>query len=172
MNGTTFNPDKQHTLKSAVSISGTGLHTGVMADLTLKPASPGFGFQFQRIDLPNQPIIKADCDLVTDVSRGTTLEAHGAKVGTVEHVLAALVGMGVDNCLLEINGPEMPIMDGSSEPFVELIEEAGVEEQDESDSLCGSSEAQRRAHHRVGGELTLTTLPHHRTCGSASGGST
>ena len=125
-----FNPDKQHTLGTAVSISGTGLHTGVLADLTLKPASPGFGFQFQRVDLEDQPIIKADCDLVTDVSRGTTLEANGAKVSTVEHVLAALVGMGVDNCLIEINGPEMPIMDGSSEPFVEIIEEAGVVEQD------------------------------------------
>ena len=125
-----FNPDKQHTLKSPVTISGTGLHTGVMADLTLNPANPGFGLQFKRIDLPNQPIIKADCDLVTDVSRGTTLEANGAKVSTIEHVLAALVGMGVDNCLLEINGPEMPIMDGSSQPFVELIEESGVLEQD------------------------------------------
>lgn len=125
-----FNPDRQHTLKQAATISGTGLHTGVMADLTLKPADPGFGFQFQRIDLPNKPIIKADCDLVTDVSRGTTLESNGAKVSTVEHVLAALVGMGIDNCLLEINGPEMPIMDGSSAPFVKIIEEAGVVEQD------------------------------------------
>lgn len=125
-----FNPDKQHTLNSAVSISGTGLHTGVMAELTFKPANPGFGLQIQRIDLPDQPIIKADCDLVTDTSRGTTLEANGAKINTVEHVLAALVGMGVDNCLIQVNGPEMPIMDGSSEPFVELIEEAGVVEQD------------------------------------------
>lgn len=125
-----FNPDKQHTLKTSATISGTGLHTGVLVDLTLKPASPGFGFQFQRIDMPGQPIIKADCDLVTDTSRGTTLESNGAKVSTVEHVLAALVGMGVDNCLIEINGPEMPIMDGSSEPFVELIEQAGIEEQD------------------------------------------
>lgn len=125
-----FNPDKQHTIKSAVTISGNGLHTGVKADLTLKPASPGFGFQFQRVDLPDQPIIKADCDLVTDVSRGTTLETNGVKVSTVEHVLAALVGMGVDNCLLEINGPEMPIMDGSSQPFVALIEKAEVVEQD------------------------------------------
>jgi UDP-3-O-[3-hydroxymyristoyl] N-acetylglucosamine deacetylase/3-hydroxyacyl-[acyl-carrier-protein] dehydratase len=82
------------------------------------------------VDLPGQPLIKADCDLVTDVSRGTTLEANGARVNTVEHVLAALVGMGIDNCLIEINGPEMPIMDGSSEPFVELIVEAGVTEQD------------------------------------------
>ncbi len=125
-----FNSDKQHTIGSAVTISGTGLHTGVMADLTLRPANPGFGFQFQRTDLPHQPIIKADCDLVTDVSRGTTLESNGASVSTVEHVLAALVGMGVDNCLIEVNGPEIPIMDGSSQPFVELIEEAGVQEQE------------------------------------------
>jgi UDP-3-O-[3-hydroxymyristoyl] N-acetylglucosamine deacetylase/3-hydroxyacyl-[acyl-carrier-protein] dehydratase len=102
-----FNPDKQHTLTSAISISGTGLHTGVNVDMTLKPANPGFGFQFQRIDLPGMPVIKADCDLVTDTSRGTTLEVGEAKVSTVEHILAALVGMGVDNCLIEINGPEI-----------------------------------------------------------------
>jgi len=125
-----FNPDKQHTLKSPVSISGTGLHTGVLVDMKLNPASPGFGNQFQRVDLPNKPVIKADCDLVTDTSRGTTLEIGDAKVSTVEHVLAALVGMGVDNCFIEINGPEIPIIDGSSEPFVELIEETGVSEQD------------------------------------------
>src|SRR5688572_636095 len=99
---TPFNPDKQHTLKEAATISGTGLHTGIMADLTFKPADPGFGLQFQRVDLPGKPVIKADCDLVTDVSRGTTLEVKGVKINTVEHVLAALVGMGVDNCLMEI----------------------------------------------------------------------
>jgi UDP-3-O-[3-hydroxymyristoyl] N-acetylglucosamine deacetylase/3-hydroxyacyl-[acyl-carrier-protein] dehydratase len=125
-----FNPDKQHTIQQAVSIQGTGLHTGMLAELTLQPASPGFGLQFQRTDLDGQPIIKADCDLVTDVSRGTTLESNGAKVSTVEHVLAALVGLGIDNCLLQINGPEIPIIDGSSQPFVELIEKAGIEEQD------------------------------------------
>ncbi len=125
-----FNADKQHTLGSEKSISGTGLHTGAMVDMVLKPANPGFGFQFQRLDLPNQPIIKADCDLVTDTARGTTLEEKGAKVSTVEHVLAALVGMRVDNVLITINGPEIPIMDGSSQPFIELIEEAGVVEQD------------------------------------------
>ncbi|RFM29791.1 bifunctional UDP-3-O-[3-hydroxymyristoyl] N-acetylglucosamine deacetylase/3-hydroxyacyl-ACP dehydratase [Deminuibacter soli] len=125
-----FNPDKQHTLGSSVSISGTGLHTGVLVDMTLKPAHPGFGIQFQRIDLPNQPVIKADCDLVTDTSRGTTLQVGDAKVSTIEHLLAALVGMGVDNVLVELNGPEIPIMDGSSMPFIELIEEVGVVEQD------------------------------------------
>lgn len=126
----TFNPDKQHTLTRSVSISGTGLHTGILVDMVLNPANPGHGIQFKRTDLPGEPIIKADCDLVTDTSRGTTLEVDGAKVSTVEHILAALVGMGVDNCQIEINGPEIPIMDGSSQPFVEIIEKAGVEEQD------------------------------------------
>ena len=123
-----FNPDQQHTLGNSISISGTGLHTGIMVDMTLKPANPGFGIQFQRIDLPGRPIIKADCDLVTDTSRGTTLEDNGAKVSTVEHVLAALVGMRVDNALITLNGPEIPIMDGSSAPFVFLIKSAGIEE--------------------------------------------
>jgi UDP-3-O-[3-hydroxymyristoyl] N-acetylglucosamine deacetylase/3-hydroxyacyl-[acyl-carrier-protein] dehydratase len=125
-----FNPDKQHTLANPVNISGTGLHTGINVDMTLKPANPGFGYQFQRIDLPGMPVIKADCDLVTDTSRGTTLEKGDVKVSTVEHILAALVGMGIDNCLVEINGPEIPIIDGSSEPFVEIIEDAGIIEQD------------------------------------------
>ena len=125
-----FNVDKQHTLVAPISISGTGLHTGINVDMVLKPANPGFGYQFQRTDLPGSPIIKADCDLVTETSRGTTLEKDGARVSTVEHVLAALVGMGVDNCLIEVNGPEIPIIDGSSEPFVEIIEKTGVLEQD------------------------------------------
>lgn len=98
--------------------------------MTLKPAHPGFGIQFQRVDLPDQPIIKADCDLVTDTSRGTTLQVGDAKVSTVEHILASLVGMGIDNALIELNGPEVPIMDGSSAPFIAQIEAAGVEEQD------------------------------------------
>ncbi|MEO6538783.1 MAG: bifunctional UDP-3-O-[3-hydroxymyristoyl] N-acetylglucosamine deacetylase/3-hydroxyacyl-ACP dehydratase [Ferruginibacter sp.] len=125
-----FNEDKQHTLCGPVSISGTGLHTGVNVDMVLKPANAGFGFQFQRVDLPGAPIIKADCDLVTDTSRGTTLEQGNVKVSTVEHVLAALVGMGIDNCLVEINGPEIPIIDGSSKPFIDIIESIGVAEQD------------------------------------------
>ena len=125
-----FNPDKQHTLNSSISISGTGLHTGILVDMTLNPANPGFGLQFQRVDLPNQPIIKADCDLVTDTSRGTTLQLDDAKISTVEHILAAMVGMGIDNVLIELNGPEVPIMDGSSTPFIELIEKAGILEQE------------------------------------------
>ena len=125
-----FNPDKQHTLVNAVSISGTGLHTGINVDMILKPANPGFGYQFQRSDLPGAPIIKADCDLVTDTSRGTTLVKGDCKVSTVEHILAALVGMGVDNCLIDLNGPEIPIIDGSSAPFVEIIAKTGILEQE------------------------------------------
>jgi UDP-3-O-[3-hydroxymyristoyl] N-acetylglucosamine deacetylase/3-hydroxyacyl-[acyl-carrier-protein] dehydratase len=125
-----FNPDKQHTISKSISISGTGLHTGVLVDMTLNPANPGFGYQFQRVDLPNQPIIKADCDLVTDTSRGTTLQVGEAKISTVEHILAALVGLGIDNVLIQVNGPEIPIIDGSSAPFIEKIEAAGVLEQD------------------------------------------
>ena len=127
---TKFNPDKQHTLGKAATISGTGLHTGALVDMNMKPANPGFGIQFQRVDLSNKPIIKADCDLVTDTSRGTTLQVGDAKISTVEHVLAALVGMGVDNCLIEINGPEIPIIDGSSQPFTDMIAKAGVVEQE------------------------------------------
>src|ERR1700712_1994295 len=123
-----FNPDKQHTLISDVEIAGNGLHTGAFVNMVLKPAVAGHGLQFQRVDLPGKPIIKADCDLVTDTSRGTTLEANGGKVSTVEHILAALVGTGVDNCLIELNGPEIPIIDGSSQPFVEIIKETGVME--------------------------------------------
>ncbi|MBS1731496.1 MAG: bifunctional UDP-3-O-[3-hydroxymyristoyl] N-acetylglucosamine deacetylase/3-hydroxyacyl-ACP dehydratase [Bacteroidetes bacterium] len=129
-----FNPDKQHTIAQDAIIHGTGLHTGVFCEMTLKPAKPGFGIQFQRMDLPGKPVIKADCDLVSDTSRGTTLQLGEAKVVTVEHILAALVGMGVDNVLVELTGPEIPIMDGSSGQFTEMIEIAGVSEQDASKS--------------------------------------
>ncbi|MEO8710662.1 MAG: bifunctional UDP-3-O-[3-hydroxymyristoyl] N-acetylglucosamine deacetylase/3-hydroxyacyl-ACP dehydratase [Parafilimonas sp.] len=125
-----FNPDKQHTLSKATSISGTGLHTGVLVNMKLNPANPGFGIQFQRTDLAGSPLIKADCDLVTDTSRGTTLQSGDAKVSTVEHILAGLTGMGVDNVLIELSGPEIPIIDGSSQPFTELIEDAGIAEQE------------------------------------------
>lgn len=111
-------------------MSGVGLHTGHQVNMTLKPATPGFGIKFQRIDLPDQPIVKADADYVVDTSRGTTLEHNGARISTVEHLLAALVGMGVDNVLIELNGPEVPIMDGSSQPFIEALAEGGIKQQD------------------------------------------
>lgn len=122
--------DKQRTIQKAVSITGKGLHTGAPVTLTFNPAPENHWFKFQRTDLEGQPIIDADCDLVVDTSRGTTLEKNGARVHTTEHVLAALVGSGIDNCLIQVTGPEMPIMDGSSKLFMELIEQAGIVEQE------------------------------------------
>ncbi|OJX00564.1 MAG: UDP-3-O-[3-hydroxymyristoyl] N-acetylglucosamine deacetylase [Bacteroidetes bacterium 43-93] len=109
---------------------GVGLHTGEAVTMTMKPANPGYGIRFQRVDLPDKPVVKADCDYVVDTSRGTTLEHNGARVSTVEHTLAALVGMGIDNVLIELDGPEVPIMDGSSKEFIEAIESVGVQIQD------------------------------------------
>ena len=122
---------KQSTLKESFTVNGTGLHTGVNVQMTFHPAEVNYGYKFQRIDLEGQPIIEADVDYVTDVSRGTTLEKNGAKVCTVEHVLAALVGLEVDNVLIQLNAEETAIMDGSSKPFVEEIERVGVLEQNE-----------------------------------------
>ncbi len=120
---------KQHTIKQPVTVSGVGLHTGVNANMTFVPAAPNHGIKFQRIDLENQPVVEADVDYVVDLSRGTTLEKNGARVNTVEHTLAALVGLQIDNILIQLDGPEPPIMDGSSQPFVEALLSAGLEEQ-------------------------------------------
>ncbi len=119
----------QRTIKQDVTVTGKGIHTGIAAKLTFKPAPANHGYVFKRTDLENQPTIKADVDFVTDVSRGTTLEQNGAKVMTVEHALAALVGLGIDNVMMEIDGPEMPIMDGSSKMFIDALQYAGIEEQ-------------------------------------------
>ncbi len=123
--------ENQRTIKQAITVSGKGIHTGIAAKLTFKPAPPNHGYIFKRIDLEHQPTIKADVDFVTDVSRGTTLEQNGAKVMTVEHTLAALVGLGIDNVLMEIDGAEVPIMDGSSKMFIEALQNAGIEQQAE-----------------------------------------
>ncbi len=120
----------QHTIKESVTLSGVGLHTGANVTVTIKPANAGYGFKFQRIDLPEQPIVKADCDLVVDTSRGTTIEQNGARISTIEHLLAALVGCSIDNALIEINGGEVPILDGSSREFMDAIDSVGIQEQD------------------------------------------
>lgn len=124
-----LNP-KQTTLKQPVTLDGVGLHTGEKVSLTFYPAAENHGYKFRRSDLEGQPVIEADCDLVTDTSRGTTLEKNGARVSTVEHVLAALVGAEIDNVLIDVNGPEMPILDGSSKPFIEALINAGILEQE------------------------------------------
>ena len=121
---------KQRTIKSVVSVTGVGLHTGKVAKMTFKPAADNHGYKFQRMDLPGQPVIDADVDNVTDTSRGTTLTQNGASVNTVEHVLASLVGTEVDNILIELDGPEIPIMDGSSILFVDALESVGFVNQE------------------------------------------
>ena len=105
------------------------MHTGSPSNLTLCPAPDNHGYKFQRIDLPGEPVVEADVDLVVDTSRGTTLGKGDVRIHTVEHVLAALAGMEVDNCLIKLDGPEIPILDGSSKPFVEAIITSGFEEQ-------------------------------------------
>jgi len=122
--------EKQHTLSKEVSLTGVGLHTGKEVTLTLKPAPINYGFAFVRIDLEGSPVIEADANYVTNTQRGTNLEKRGVKIQTSEHVLAALVGMNIDNCILELNASEPPIMDGSSKYFVEAIEKVGIVEQE------------------------------------------
>lgn len=112
---------KQHTITQPVTLSGKGLHTGEFAEITLKPASINAGIVFQRVDLAHKPIVPALVDYVVDTSRSTVLEKDGGRVGTVEHLLSALVGCEIDNILIEVKGSEIPILDGSSAPFVEAI---------------------------------------------------
>jgi UDP-3-O-[3-hydroxymyristoyl] N-acetylglucosamine deacetylase/3-hydroxyacyl-[acyl-carrier-protein] dehydratase len=122
--------EMEHTLASAASLEGTSLHTGEKVTLTVKPAPVGHGFKFRRIDLPDQPFINADVDKVQTVERSTTLAEGSVKVHTVEHILSALCGMGVDNAIIEMDANEPPIGDGSSKPYVELIKQAGIVAQD------------------------------------------
>jgi UDP-3-O-[3-hydroxymyristoyl] N-acetylglucosamine deacetylase/3-hydroxyacyl-[acyl-carrier-protein] dehydratase len=112
---------RQQTLASSATLEGTSLHTGEKVSLTLKPAPENHGFKFRRVDLPDQPFINADVDKVQTVERATTLAEGSVKVHTVEHVISALTGMGIDNALIEMDANEPPIGDGSSRPFVELI---------------------------------------------------
>ncbi|MGL5017927.1 MAG: bifunctional UDP-3-O-[3-hydroxymyristoyl] N-acetylglucosamine deacetylase/3-hydroxyacyl-ACP dehydratase [Luteolibacter sp.] len=116
----------QHTLAGQTTLEGTSLHTGQKVSLTLKPAPEGHGFKFRRIDLPDQPFINADVEKVQTVERATTLAEGSVKVHTVEHVISALTGMGVDNALIEMDANEPPIGDGSSRPFVEMIKKVGT----------------------------------------------
>jgi len=119
----------QHTIKKSVTVSGIGLHTGVKSTMTFLPAKPNHGIKFCRIDIEGRPVVDADVDFVVDVSRGTTIEKGEARVNTVEHTLAALVGLEIDNVMIELDGPEPPIMDGSSIEFMNRLKGAGLEEQ-------------------------------------------
>lgn len=122
--------EKQRTLKKSIKLSGVGLHTGKKVNLEILPAKENHGYKFKRTDLEGEPVINADCDLVVSTERGTTLEDKGARVYTTEHILAALYGCQVDNALITLDSSEVPIMDGSSAPFVEEIEKTGYVDQE------------------------------------------
>ncbi len=132
MNGPSF---FQRTLKRPTSCEGVGLHSGVRVGLRLLPAPADHGIVFIRTDLPGKPSIPARADFVVSTALATTLGRHNARVGTVEHLISALSGLGLDNVRIELDGPEVPIMDGSAAPFTDLIIEAGIREQDQAKSF-------------------------------------
>lgn len=121
---------KQCTIKNTVALKGVGLHTGKVVELVFQPAPVDHGYKFQRVDLPNQPIFSADVSRVVSTQRGTTIKTEEAQVSTIEHVLSALRGLEIDNILISVDGPEVPILDGSAIKFVEALKSAGIEEQD------------------------------------------
>jgi UDP-3-O-[3-hydroxymyristoyl] N-acetylglucosamine deacetylase/3-hydroxyacyl-[acyl-carrier-protein] dehydratase len=122
--------DRQKTIANEVSLTGVGLHTGINVTMTFKPAPEDHGYKFKRVDLDKQPIIPALAENVVDTARGTTIAKGEARVSTIEHVLAAAYSLEIDNLLIEIDGPETPIMDGSSIRFFEVLQKAGIKEQD------------------------------------------
>lgn len=124
--------DKQRTLKGSFSLQGQGLHTGLKATITFNPAEPNTGYQIQRTDLEGQPIIAALAENISETARGTVLESNGVKVSTIEHAMAALYAAKIDNCLIQVDQPEFPILDGSAKYYAEEIEKVGTEEQDEN----------------------------------------
>ena len=121
---------KQKTLKEAFSLKGKGLHTGLDLTVTFNPAPDNHGYKIQRVDLEGQPIIDAIADNVGETTRGTVLVKNGIKVSTIEHGLAALYAFGIDNCLIQVDGPEFPILDGSAKYYVSEIERVGIVEQE------------------------------------------
>ena len=146
---------KQHTLASEVTLEGKGLHTGKNVTLTLKPAPENTGFIFVRIDLEGHPVIEADANYVSNTERGTVLEKKGVKIQTCEHILAALVGMDLDNVIIELNASEPPIMDGSAKYFVEAIEKAGIIEQEAERDEYIVREVISYVNEETGSEITI-----------------
>lgn len=123
--------NKQKTIKKPVTVKGSGLHTGQNGKLTFKPAPENHGIKFKRIDIDSQPVVNADINRVISTDRGTTIAINGTSIYTIEHVLAALMGLGIDNVLIELDVEEIPIKDGSSRYFVEALKEAGIKEQNQ-----------------------------------------
>ncbi len=123
--------EKQRTLAGELTFEGIGVHTGIKSKITIKPAEEGHGIKFKRVDVDGQPVIDAVAENVVDTRRSTTIEKDGVRVSTIEHLMASLYGMKIDNALIEINGPEVPILDGSAKYYVEGIRKVGTVEQNE-----------------------------------------
>lgn len=121
---------KQKTIAGSVTLSGTGLHTGLMVEATFHPAAENTGILFQRTDLPGQPVVRAAAELVADTARSTVIEEKGARIGMVEHSLSAISGLEIDNLLITVSGPEMPILDGSARMYTDALKGAGIVQQD------------------------------------------
>lgn len=147
--------DKQRTIREAVSLTGVGLHTGANVTLKFLPAGENHGYAFKRVDLEGQPIIEADANYVINTQRGTNLEKKGVKIQTSEHVLAALVGLEIDNVLIELDAPEPPIMDGSSKYFVEALLKAGIVEQQADREVYVVKEVISYKDEATGSEITV-----------------
>jgi len=121
---------KQRTIKQPASLKGVGLHTGQPVTLTFQPAPADHGYKFQRTDIEGKPVFNADVNRVVSTQRGTTIKFEQVQISTIEHALSALVGMQIDNVLIQLDGSEVPILDGSALPFVEALRQAGIEEQE------------------------------------------
>jgi UDP-3-O-[3-hydroxymyristoyl] N-acetylglucosamine deacetylase/3-hydroxyacyl-[acyl-carrier-protein] dehydratase len=150
--------EQQHTIKQPVSVEGVGLHTGKTVKLTFQPAPVDHGYKFQRIDLENEPVLSADINRVVSTQRGTTIKVGQAEVHTVEHVLSALSGLAIDNVLIQLDGPEVPILDGSAGPFVKALQETGIEAQDKAREYFVVEEPIFYKDEKTGSELVA--LPH------------
>src|SRR5690554_5533086 len=151
-------PELQHTISKPISFSGKGLHTGKLNHVTLKPGEVNTGILLRRVDLEEEVIFRADCDLIVDVSRGTTIEYRGHEISTIEHLMSAIVAMGVDNLLIEIDGMEVPILDGSAQPFIELIKSAGIQTQNEPRTYFVLNEPIR--YYNAEKDVEITAIPH------------
>ena len=121
---------KQRTIRNPKACKGVGLHTGVDSTITFHPAPENYGIRFVRSDIKDSPEIRADIDHVVDISRGTTIEENDVRIHTVEHALAAVTGLRIDNILIELNSKETPVMDGSAKDFVDALLDAGIVTQD------------------------------------------
>lgn len=145
----------QQTLNSEFTVEGKGLHTGLQIKATLKPAPENFGYKFKRVDVEGEPVIDAVAENVVDTTRGTVLGKNNVVVSTVEHALSALYASGIDNCLIEVNGPEMPILDGSSIIYIDNIDRVGIKEQNADKDFYIIKEKIQLKDEETGSMLTL-----------------